>query len=70
MLGYQISPVLWQKLRKGLSAGRVQSVTTKLICDREKEINAFEPVEYWTIDAKSESKTGEDIDFKLICYRR
>ena len=65
LLGYQISPVLWQKLRKGLSAGRVQSVTTKLICDREKEINAFEPVEYWTIDAKSESKTGEDIDFKL-----
>ena len=65
LLGYQISPVLWQKLRKGLSAGRVQSVTTKLICDREKEINAFEPVEYWTIDAKSESKTGENIDFKL-----
>ena len=65
LLGYQISPVLWQKLRKGLSAGRVQSVTTKLICDREKEINAFEPVEYWTIDAKSESKTGEDVDFKL-----
>lgn len=65
LLGYQISPVLWQKLRKGLSAGRVQSVTTKLICDREKEINAFEPVEYWTIDTKSESKTGESIDFKL-----
>ena len=65
LLGYQISPVLWQKLRKGLSAGRVQSVTTKLICDREKEINAFEPVEYWTIDAKSESKTGEEIEFKL-----
>ena len=65
LLGYQISPVLWQKLRKGLSAGRVQSVTTKLICDREKEINAFEPVEYWTIDAKSESKTGEDVDLKL-----
>lgn len=65
LLGYQISPVLWQKLRKGLSAGRVQSVTTKLICDREKEINAFEPVEYWTIDAKSESKTGDEIEFKL-----
>ena len=65
LLGYQISPVLWQKLRKGLSTGRVQSVTTKLICDREKEINAFEPVEYWTIDAKSESKTGENIDLKL-----
>lgn len=65
LLGYQISPVLWQKLRKGLSAGRVQSVTTKLICDREKEIDAFEPVEYWTIDIKSKTKNDEIIDFKL-----
>ena len=51
IVGYQISPLLWRKVRKGLSAGRVQSVATKLICDREKEINAFESKEYWTIDA-------------------
>ncbi|KXB73451.1 DNA topoisomerase I [Peptostreptococcus anaerobius] len=49
LLGYQISPILWQKVRRGLSAGRVQSVTTKLICDREKEIEAFVPEEYWTL---------------------
>ncbi|WP_300280007.1 type I DNA topoisomerase [Peptacetobacter sp.] len=66
LLGYQISPVLWQKLRKGLSAGRVQSVTTKLICDREKEIDAFIPVEYWTIDIKSETQNKDIIDFKLV----
>lgn len=51
IVGYQISPLLWKKVRKGLSAGRVQSVATKLICDRENEINAFESKEYWTIDA-------------------
>ncbi|MCU6349881.1 DNA topoisomerase, partial [Enterobacter quasiroggenkampii] len=55
LLGYQISPILWQKVRKGLSAGRVQSVTTKLICDREKEIKAFIPKEYWTIDVEAKT---------------
>lgn len=49
LLGYQISPILWQKVRRGLSAGRVQSVTTKIICDREKEIEAFVPEEYWSL---------------------
>ena len=52
IVGYKISPILWKKVRKGLSAGRVQSVATKLICDREKEINDFESKEYWTIDAQ------------------
>ncbi len=51
IVGYKISPILWKKVKKGLSAGRVQSVATKLICDRENEINAFDPKEYWTIDA-------------------
>ncbi|KNF08803.1 DNA topoisomerase 1 [Gottschalkia purinilytica] len=51
LVGYKISPLLWKKVKKGLSAGRVQSIATKLVCDREKEIEQFEPKEYWTIDA-------------------
>ena len=52
IVGYKISPLLWKKIRKGLSAGRVQSVALRLICDREEEINNFVPEEYWTIEAK------------------
>ncbi len=52
MVGYRISPVLWAKVKRGLSAGRVQSVALRIICDREEEINAFIPEEYWTLDAK------------------
>ena len=52
IVGYKLSPFLWKKVRKGLSAGRVQSVAVKLIVDREKEIEQFNPQEYWTIDAK------------------
>ena len=51
MVGYEISPLLWKKIKRGLSAGRVQSVATRIIADREEEINAFIPKEYWTIDA-------------------
>lgn len=51
MVGYKISPVLWAKVKRGLSAGRVQSVALRIICDREDEINAFIPEEYWTLDA-------------------
>lgn len=51
IVGYKISPLLWKKVKKGLSAGRVQSVATKLICDREDEIQSFKEEEYWTIDA-------------------
>ncbi|MGL4912981.1 MAG: type I DNA topoisomerase [Romboutsia sp.] len=65
LLGYQISPILWQKVRKGLSAGRVQSVTTKLICDREKEIKAFIPKEYWTIDVDAKTESNEYISLKF-----
>ncbi|HHT02083.1 MAG TPA: type I DNA topoisomerase [Firmicutes bacterium] len=50
LVGYKLSPLLWRKVRKGLSAGRVQSVALRLICDREEEIAAFEPQEYWTLD--------------------
>ncbi|MCL2060905.1 MAG: type I DNA topoisomerase, partial [Oscillospiraceae bacterium] len=52
IVGYKISPLLWRKVRKGLSAGRVQSVSTRLICDRESEIDAFVPEEYWTVQVK------------------
>ena len=51
IVGYKISPILWKKVKKGLSAGRVQSVATKLVVDREREINAFEPKEYWSLNA-------------------
>ncbi len=51
LVGYQISPLLWQKVQRGLSAGRVQSVAVKIICDREREIRKFVPEEYWTITA-------------------
>src|SRR6202012_4300816 len=51
IVGYQISPLLWDKVRRGLSAGRVQTVALRLIVEREREIKAFNPVEYWTIDA-------------------
>lgn len=65
LLGYQISPILWQKIRKGLSAGRVQSVTTKLICEREEEINSFIPKEYWTIELIATNKEGKDLILKF-----
>ncbi len=51
LVGYEISPLLWAKIKRGLSAGRVQSVALRLICDREEEINAFIPQEYWTLNA-------------------
>ncbi|NLY55146.1 MAG: type I DNA topoisomerase [Firmicutes bacterium] len=57
IVGYELSPILWQKVRKGLSAGRVQSVALRLICDREREIQAFQPEEYWTIEATFETGT-------------
>src|SRR6185295_3175739 len=51
LVGYKLSPLLWDKLRRGLSAGRVQSVAVRLIVDREREIQAFNPVEYWSLHA-------------------
>lgn len=51
LVGYKISPLLWQKVQRGLSAGRVQSVALRILCEREQEIQAFQPQEYWTIDA-------------------
>ncbi len=59
IVGYQLSPLLWKKVKKGLSAGRVQSVATKLIVDREREIEAFQEEEYWTIDVKLTNEKGK-----------
>jgi DNA topoisomerase-1 len=59
LVGYQVSPLLWDKVRRGLSAGRVQTVALRLIVERESEINAFNPVEYWTIDAVLEPTAGK-----------
>src|SRR5206468_12230961 len=55
LVGYKVSPILWDKVRRGLSAGRVQSVALKLICDRERAIRAFVPEEYWTVVAHLEA---------------
>jgi DNA topoisomerase-1 len=58
IVGYQLSPLLWKKIRRGLSAGRVQSVATRMVVDREEEIRAFQPQEYWSIDVSLERMTG------------
>lgn len=68
IVGYQLSPFLWKKVKRGLSAGRVQSVTVRLIVDREKEIRSFVPKEYWSIDAKftTKGKTRKTFPSKLV----
>lgn len=67
MVGYRISPLLWAKVKRGLSAGRVQSVALRIICDREDEINAFIPQEYWSLDAQFDV-TGEKKPLNAIFY--
>ena len=66
LVGYQISPILWNKVRRGLSAGRVQSVAVRLVVDREKEIAAFVPVEYWSIEADLKAALPPQFRAKLI----
>ncbi len=63
VVGYQLSPFLWRKVKRGLSAGRVQSVATRLVVDRENEIRAFVPEEYWTIEATLPSPRGDGQSF-------
>src|ERR1700684_4577250 len=63
IVGYQISPLLWDKVRRGLSAGRVQTVALRLIVEREREINAFPATEYWNIDAVLKPQSGDGTDF-------
>ena len=67
IVGYKISPFLWRKVRRGLSAGRVQSVAVRMVVDRENEIKAFKPQEYWTIDAKLQAK-GRTRPFDASLY--
>ncbi len=66
LVGYKISPILWDKVRRGLSAGRVQSVALKLICDRETEIEAFVPEEYWHVTARLAGQLPPEFDAKLV----
>ena len=80
MVGYRISPLLWAKVKRGLSAGRVQSVALRIICDQEEEINAFIPEEYWSLEAKlsipGEKKPlvakfyGDERGKRTICSRQ
>jgi DNA topoisomerase-1 len=66
LVGYQVSPLLWDKVRRGLSAGRVQTVALRLIVEREQEINSFNPVEYWTIDAELEPKGKQSFTARFV----
>ncbi|MBB6622976.1 type I DNA topoisomerase [Clostridium gasigenes] len=68
LVGYEISPILWKNVRWGLSAGRVQSVALKLICDKEEEVKAFIPKEYWTVDCNMK-KEKKKFDVKLTTYK-
>jgi DNA topoisomerase-1 len=69
LVGYKISPLLWNKVRRGLSAGRVQSVAVRLVCERETDIRAFEPVEYWSLTALLEGRLPPSFKAKLIQWK-
>jgi hypothetical protein len=66
LVGYQVSPLLWDKVRRGLSAGRVQTVALRLIVEREREIKAFEKKEYWTIDANLAAAKPPAFDARFV----
>src|SRR5688572_13364614 len=66
LVGYKISPLLWDKVRRGLSAGRVQSVALKLVCDRERAIEAFVPEEFWNLFARLAGPQPPEFDAKLL----
>jgi len=69
LVGYQLSPLLWRKVRSGLSAGRVQSVAVRLVVDRESEIEAFKPEESWSVDALLRTAAGEELTARLHALR-
>jgi DNA topoisomerase I len=68
LVGYEISPLLWKKVKGGLSAGRVQSVAVKMICDREREIQAFEPEEYWSLTAHLQTNEPPPFEARFFKY--
>lgn len=68
LVGYEVSDLLWKKIWRGLSAGRVQTVTLRIICEREKEIEAFRPVEYWTLDAMLEAGSPPPFTARLSSF--
>jgi DNA topoisomerase-1 len=68
LVGYEVSDLLWKKIWRGLSAGRVQTVALRIICDREKEIEAFVPVEYWSVDAKLAAKEPPEFSARLFSW--
>ena len=69
LVGYQISPILWKKVRRGLSAGRVQSVAVRVVCEREKEIRSFVPQEYWSLIASLEGKVPPSFEARLVQWQ-
>ncbi len=69
LVGYTMSPLLWKKIRYGLSAGRVQSVALRIIVDRERDIQAFKPVEYWSLEALLANKAGESFTAEVIQHK-
>ncbi len=70
LVGYNLSPLLWSKVRKGLSAGRVQSVAVRLICEREEEINSFQAVEYWTMEAILADNKKNVFQARVVSYNK
>jgi DNA topoisomerase-1 len=70
LVGYEVSPLLWEKVKRGLSAGRVQTVALRLVVEREREIRAFTPIEYWTLDVNLSASEPPAFDAKLIEWQR
>lgn len=69
LVGYEISPILWEKVKRGLSAGRVQSVAVRLVCDREREIQSFVPVEYWTVEVNLAGADPPPFTAKVVALK-
>ena len=67
---YRLSPLLWDKVKRGLSAGRVQSVAVRLVVEREREIEDFKPQEYWTIEADLQKQAGDTRVFRAVLVER